>query len=622
MWWNFSLSTKLILLVVVPLALTSAVTLPLTMTELNKLASVTNLDLLEDEILLVKTHFDAFEKEIDEEATALSHNPAVVEAVRKSDDAEIKIVLFSSRARMGFQYLQVVDRYGARLGFDDQSGVVSDRKLINQTESVGLSQVDVTKLFRSDDRWYLTSIRQIHDREEYLGFVAVGRLIDFEALAEMNFGRDDPVLAFLDEQGQVVSSSDSSGEGNSHLSITTDPDSVLAAQSGQVIVSTAKINGEKQPTAYVPVKMGDGALNVFSITLIESPVIGLRDELIANHVMVIAALSLLVLAVGYTVTRAISRRILRLRDGAVEIGNGNLSFRIEEDTLDEMGTLAREFNRMSDRLDEKNTQLEEANRDLERRVSERTEELQQANVQLLEAQSQLVRTEKFGALGELSAGVAHDLRNPLGAIRNGIFFLKSRMAKTDQLAAEPKMAEYLQIMDDRITQCDKIIEDLISFTRISSPDYMLVCLSDVMDSTLAGIDVPEGITVIKEYKEYDDGLLEIHVDPDQLQRVFTNLIVNAYEAMLDGGELIIGASAMGEFTEVTLRDTGPGISAEGLEKIFEPLYTTKIQGTGLGLAVCQQVLAKHNGRMEVHNKEGVGTTFTVTLPRSAEAAQC
>jgi len=86
--------------------------------------------------------------------------------------------------------------------------------------------------------------------------------------------------------------------------------------------------------------------------------------------------------------------------------------------------------------------------------------------------------------------------------------------------------------------------------------------------------------------------------------------------------LVIGAKSVGEFAEITLRDTGPGMSAEGLEKIFEPLYTTKIQGTGLGLTVCQGVLAKHNGRMDVHSKEGVGATFAVKLPRSAEAAGC
>jgi len=218
-------------------------------------------------------------------------------------------------------------------------------------------------------------------------------------------------------------------------------------------------------------------------------------------------------------------------------------------------------------------------------------------------------------LGELSAGVAHDLRNPLGAIRNGIFFLKSRLAKSEVLAVEPKVADYLRIMDERITQCDKIIEDLISFTRISSPNYAVVTLSDVLESTLSGIDVPEGITVIDKYGH---DAMEVQADPLQLLRVFTNLIVNAYEAMLEGGVLTVTVESAGSSVAVSIKDTGPGISPEGLEKIFEPLYTTKIQGTGLGLAVCQQVIAKHNGSLEVHSHEGVGTTFTVTLPQLSE----
>ena len=263
-------------------------------------------------------------------------------------------------------------------------------------------------------------------------------MIDFNSLAHMNFGRSDPLLMLFGEDDAVAAASYPSTDKSTHSPIEPEPEYLDAARSGQISVGWALVDGERRWTAYVPVASGSGSRSVFAVSLTKSPVAGLRDELITNHIMVIAALSLLVLGVGYVVTRTITKRIMRLRDGAVEIGNGNLSFRIEESANDEMGTLAREFNLMSDRLTEQNSQLEEANRDLEHRVSERTEKLQQANVQLMEAQIQLVRTKKFGALGESSAGVAHDLRNLLGAIRNGIYFLKSRLPNPVSCRQSPK----------------------------------------------------------------------------------------------------------------------------------------------------------------------------------------
>ncbi len=286
--------------------------------------------------------------------------------------------------------------------------------------------------------WFLVSIRPLRDSEGIVGSVAVGKLIDFNSLADMNFGRSDPLLMLLGADDSVVAASFPSGDKSTHFLIEPEPEYVAAARSGQISVGWAMVDGERRRKAYVPVALGSGSRSVFAVSLTKSPVVSLRDGLITDHIMVIAALSILVLGVGYVVTQTITKRIMRLRDGAVEIGNGNLSFRIEESSNDEMGTLAREFNRMSDRLNEKNTQLEEANLDLELRVSERTEELQQANNQLIETQIQLVRTEQFGALGELSAGVAHDLRNPLGAIRNGIYFLKSRLAKSSELYTSPR----------------------------------------------------------------------------------------------------------------------------------------------------------------------------------------
>ena len=605
------MSTKLTLLVVIPLALTLAVTLPLTVTGLNKLASVTSTERLEDEVLLLDKHFEQFEENLERTADEISNDPILLEAVRGSKITVIKSILHSFNIALGLQHLEIFDEKGVSFTHEDQPEAALDMRSEHGWNPIAAANIETTKMTQILGGWFLVSVRPLKQDGELIGSLTAGRLIDFNSLAGMNFGRSDPLLMLLGEDGAIVAASYPSSDKSTHFPIEPEPEYVAAARSGQISVGWALVDGERRRTAYVPVALGSGSRSVFAVSLTKSPVVSLRDELITDHIMVIAALSILVLGVGYVVTWTITKRIMRLRDGAVEIGDGNLSFRIEENSNDEMGTLAHEFNRMSDRLNEKNIQLEEVNRDLELRVSERTEELQQANHQLVETQIQLVRTEKFGALGELSAGVAHDLRNPLGAIRNGIYFLKSRLAKSSELSSEPKVAEYLKVMDERITQCDKIIEGLISFTRISTPVYSLVTLSEVLESTFAGVETPGGISVVRDYGETD---VHVQADPLQLLRVFTNLIANANEAMLEGGELTVAVRSAGPCAEVAITDTGPGISPEGLKKIFEPLYTTKIQGTGLGLSVCQQVIAKHNGSLDVPSKVGVDTTFTVSLP--------
>ena len=460
----------------------------------------------------------------------------------------------------------------------------------------------------------MTAVRPLKDSAGLMGAITVGKLIDSRVLARLNFDRSDILLMVFDEAGNVAASSLSASDDVGLVPITPDEKMVAMAKAGQVSLGTASLGENEQRAAYAAVTLEGGTQGIFGVVLNTSPVVRLRDQLIANHILVTAALVLLVLGVGYVVTKSITRRILRLRDGAVEIGNGNLSARIEESANDEMGTLAFEFNRMADSLNEKNSQLEQANRNLEMRVFERTEELEQANAQLLEAQNQLIRTEKMAAIGELSAGVAHDLRNPLGAIRNGVYFLKARLVKSDRLTTEPRVAESLGIMDECVTQCDKIIGDLLFFTRISPPSYSAVVLRDVLESAVWGMGTPEGMTVVKEFGDED---VELQADHDQLVRVFSNLAVNAQEAMPEGGVLTIGVKRVESLVEVTFTDTGTGMSPEELEKLFDPLYTTKIQGTGLGLAVCHEIIAKHNGRMEVYSQVGVGTTFTVRLPLKA-----
>ena len=354
---GFSLSTKLTLLVVIPLALTLAVTLPLTVTGLNQLASVTSTERLEDEILLVDEHLKLFGDDLERTAEDMSEDEVLLEAVKNSDSLTVRSVLHESRMRYTLQHLEVVNQNGLNLGHEHESGIEVDQAELNELKALGMSELQTTKTVQTPAGWFLVSVRPLKEESNFIGSIAVGKLIDSDALAAMNFGRSDPILALLNNDDGAASVSYQSSDPSTHFPIIPDHEYTEAARNGSVVIGTATIDGNKLKTAYVPVGLGNGSRSVFLVSLTKSPVVGLRDSLIANHVMVTAALSLLVLGVGYMVTRAITRKLLRIRDGAVEIGNGNLSFRIEENTHDEMGTLAHEFNQMSDRLKEKNNQL-------------------------------------------------------------------------------------------------------------------------------------------------------------------------------------------------------------------------------------------------------------------------
>ena len=608
---DLSFSTKLILLVVVPLAITLAVILPLTVTGLNRLASGIATERLAEEVQLIDQQFRHFESELNASADSVASNSVLLDAVRSGDQPLIDSSLLSMRVRLRLQHIQVVDLNGVIICHDQEYDVSFDKAEIRDLQQLGLAGLEVVRMVHSPSGWLMTVVRPLKDSVDTMGAITVGKLIDSEALAQLNFDRSDIWLMVFDDAGNVIASSWSTSVDSGLIPVTPDTKMVSMAKSGQVALGTAVLGANEQKTAYAPLSLEGGNQGIFGVVLNTSPVARIRDQLIANYVMVTAALALLVLSVGYVETRSLTRRIQRLRDGAVEIGNGNMSARIEEIGNDEMGTLAHEFNRMADSLNEKNSQLEQANRNLEIRVFERTEELEEANAQLLEAQNQLIHTEKLAAVGELSAGVAHDLRSPLGAIRNGVYFVKVRLTKSDLLSTEPRVAESLTIMDECVTQCDKIIGDLLFFTRISPPTYSAVALKSVLESAVSEMVTPEGMTVVKEF---GDDEVELQADHDQLVRVFSNLAINAQEAMPEGGTLTIRVKRVGTSAEIAFADTGTGMNHEEMDRLFDPLYTTKIQGTGLGLAVCHQIVTKHNGRLEVVSRVGVGTTFTVKLP--------
>jgi len=236
---------------------------------------------------------------------------------------------------------------------------------------------------------------------------------------------------------------------------------------------------------------------------------------------------------------------------------------------------------------------------MESMVEERTRELRRA-------QERLLRSERLAAIGQLAASVAHELRHPLGVMRQSTYFLSLKLADADE-----KVKKHLRILEQEIGASDKIITDLMDFSRVHRPTLTEVDIEILLDQTLASIEVPAEVKMVRTRAKK---LPHIWADGQQLQQAFRNLIVNAYQSMPEGGMLYISTAREGKYLEVAFRDTGMGIPPEHLERIFEPLFTTKERGIGLGLAICQGIVERHRGTIEVESLVGQGTTFTVRLP--------
>jgi PAS domain S-box-containing protein len=233
-------------------------------------------------------------------------------------------------------------------------------------------------------------------------------------------------------------------------------------------------------------------------------------------------------------------------------------------------------------------------------------EQKRAEAALVEAQKQLIHKQKLAVLGKLAGGVGHELRNPLSVISNALFYLQMILTDIDETGKE-----YLQIIADEVKNANKIISDLLDFGRIRASDRHPVQVADIVASVLEQKSPSDEIAVDIQLPE---GLPSVYVDARQIEQVLLNLVTNAYEAMPGGGVLTISAVSADHDVVLTVTDTGAGISDENVEKLFEPLFTTKPHGIGLGLAMSKMLVEVNQGTIEVTSETGVGTSFTLTLP--------
>jgi two-component system NtrC family sensor kinase len=327
---------------------------------------------------------------------------------------------------------------------------------------------------------------------------------------------------------------------------------------------------------------------------------------IYNRMMISGIVSVIVLSflLSLLLTRFVNRPIDKLLAATKKAAHGNLDQMVASRTHDELGELSDSFNNMISELKRSRDAIEEWTQTLEHRVQERTQELQRV-------QDQLIHAGKMAALGELAAGVAHEINNPLTGI---LTFSSLLLKKADE---NHPWKEDLEAIVQQTSRCRDIVKGLLDFARQRKPDKKKWDIHAILDMILALIEKQPPFHNIKINKEFKIEIPPLFIDGDQIQQVFINILLNAADAMAEkGGSLTIQTDLKDRMAKISFIDTGCGIAKEHLSKIFDPFFTTKKtgRGTGLGLAISYGIIQNHNGKIEVESEVGKGSTFRIKLP--------
>ena len=345
----------------------------------------------------------------------------------------------------------------------------------------------------------------------------------------------------------------------------------------------------------------------------------IADARLAAIILTLLVVIITILIVTFVV-RYVTKPVKLLVEITDQVARGDLSQYIHLSQKDELGQLANTFNKMIESLRQTRSEIEEYNRTLEDKIIQRTLELE-------DTQAQLIQSEKMSAIGQLAAGVAHELNNPLGGILGYAQFALEKMKK--KLTGDPDDKEmtsfirYLTDIEAQARRCKAIVQNLLRFSRSRrATEFEDVDINATIEDTVTFVEHQLHMNQVELNLELNESLPIIQGSAGQLQQVFTNLIINAMHASEPQTTISIKSRfspALGEFggaIEIQISDQGCGIESETIKKIFEPFFTTKEvgKGTGLGLSVSYGIIRDHGGEIKVDSVVGKGTTFTLVLP--------
>lgn len=368
-------------------------------------------------------------------------------------------------------------------------------------------------------------------------------------------------------------------------------------------------------SAYEPIfAVNGGVIGSLYVGMREQPNMALKRKINLLFGGILLAGSLFGLAVSGMTGSHLARPIRELQGVVQRFSAGERNLRIETNTRDEIGELAREFNAMTSTLRLREEAISELNRSLELKVQERTAELEAKNSLLVKTQEDLLKAEKLAAVGELAAGVAHEINNPMAIIRGNAELLLM------ELPPDHPSREEAEIIAHQVGRVEGIVGNLLSFARRKRKNIRRVQIAATLEDILRQIRHHVPLNGIEVRRESSPDTVTLDGDENQLRQVFTNLIVNAVQAMEQGGVLTVRTveDPVAGICRVEIEDTGNGIPPEQIKDIFTPFFTTRETGTGLGLSVSYGIIKNHGGTIAVASEPGKGARFTVMLPLSQQ----
>jgi two-component system NtrC family sensor kinase len=356
-------------------------------------------------------------------------------------------------------------------------------------------------------------------------------------------------------------------------------------------------------TAYEPIKNITGQIiGMLYVGMLEKPYVDLRNSVMLTFTGIAALCVVVLLVILFFITSSITDPLRRMVQATNRIARGDLNHSVRIGFRDEIGQLAHSFNQMTENLKLANENLIQWGKTLEKRVEERTNELR-------EMQDYLLQSEKLRSLGKMAAGVAHEINNPLTSILINTHLMLERLEKNHAFY------ENLSLIADETARCTQIVKGLLEFARQNPPQKTFTNVNELIERTTQLLENQASFQNIRILKNLDPGLPPLKLDRNKIQQVFWNLLLNASEAMPEGGQITISSSLSADKKSIVIRfaDSGVGIPKENINKLFDPFFTTKSSGTGLGLAVSYGILQQHDGRIEVKSEVGRGTVFTLSF---------